>query len=611
MLLFKVVLLLYVYHYHWRSTEQRREGVIKIKQCRLPELPTVNDDIGSYLAHQVEPTIKCDARDVDWVCVERESARLCNKSEAASAVVCEYAFLDAAGGGATITAHGTERVDLRTDAFRVECRDSANKTDAAWKGVMAGIAKRPRPVPVERGSPTLALSSSPSPPRSKNKEPGRALNISVLLWDVGSLSRPTFERKLPQTYGYLKEELRAFFFTGYTSLDHGDQDPLMAILTGEMPSSNDTKPVKDPRHAAPFLWETFAERGYVTAFAEDGAVSWARPPRSTVYDDRPPHHHLGPYYKELVKELNTHSPYCVGRVPRHKVPMDWTLDFFDTYPNVPKLAVVAHRELTVDKIVEVADDDLTDFLKALQDKKHLSTTVLIVLSDSGPKSGSLGKMQQARAEEQSPFLAIVAPLLFDLEYPDAMISLVENANRLVTQLDIHATLTSILHFVENRHGQRNEPAISLFDKIPAYRTCADAQIPEHRCTCLEHFWVSITDPRVNLGSLELIDYVNYLTDPYRLTCKEFILEGIEWAQIAIPNKQLVPVADKELYKVRIHVQPGNRKYVADFTYDVTREQFHFDVTKIHRVDNNYDQLECVFSVEEQLSEICYCPLRKV
>ena len=68
-------------------------------------------------------------------------------------------------------------------------------------------------------------------------------------------------------------------------------------------------------------------------------------------------------------------------------------------------------------------------------------------------------------EERLPYLSIVAPPWVETEFPDSAASLQINTERLVTQLDIHATLVGVLDMVNGRMGRRKERAISLFNEV--------------------------------------------------------------------------------------------------------------------------------------------------
>lgn len=62
-------------------------------------------------------------------------------------------------------------------------------------------------------------------------------------------------------------------------------------------------------------------------------------------------------------------------------------------------------------------------------------------------------------------LNIVLPRWVEFSYTDSTASLQVNTKRLITQLDIHATLLGVLDVAEWRVGHRNQKGISLFDEV--------------------------------------------------------------------------------------------------------------------------------------------------
>lgn len=118
---------------------------------------------------------------------------------------------------------------------------------------------------------------------------------------------------------------------------------------------------------------------------------------------------------------------------------------------------------------------------------------------------------QGRLEERLPFFIISFPEWFRNKYPTAIDNLKQNAyNRLTTPFDVHETLFDIMHYKnqlapntlqireqsllnENetlheiltmyKNTKKYKRGISLFLPIQSSRTCNDAGITPHWCTC--------------------------------------------------------------------------------------------------------------------------------
>ena len=96
-----------------------------------------------------------------------------------------------------------------------------------------------------------------------------------------------------------------------------------------------------------------------------------------------------------------------------------------------------------------------------------------------------------------PFFSVLMPKDFQNKYPDEMRNLRLNSRKLTTPFDIHETFKDFLRFKRpNRKNNSNTErprGYSLFDYIPANRSCLDAQIESHWCACLTWINVKIND----------------------------------------------------------------------------------------------------------------------
>jgi hypothetical protein len=96
-----------------------------------------------------------------------------------------------------------------------------------------------------------------------------------------------------------------------------------------------------------------------------------------------------------------------------------------------------------------------------------------------------------------PFFSVLMPKDFQNNYPNEMRNLRLNSRKLTTPFDIHETLKDLLTFKRpNRKKKLNRDrprSYSLFDDIPANRSCLDAQIEPHWCACLTCINVKIRE----------------------------------------------------------------------------------------------------------------------
>ena len=81
------------------------------------------------------------------------------------------------------------------------------------------------------------------------------------------------------------------------------------------------------------------------------------------------------------------------------------------------------------------------------------------------------------------------PDSFQQNHPNEMKQLRLNSRKLTTPFDIHATLKHILNFAEPSRPLKLPRGLSLFSHIPVNRSCHDADIEAHWCSCLD--WINI------------------------------------------------------------------------------------------------------------------------
>ncbi|RNA09368.1 hypothetical protein BpHYR1_003542 [Brachionus plicatilis] len=85
------------------------------------------------------------------------------------------------------------------------------------------------------------------------------------------------------------------------------------------------------------------------------------------------------------------------------------------------------------------------------------------------------------------------PRSFQEQYPEQMKNLRLNSRKLTTPFDIYETFKDLLNFENIERPHKKPPrGISLFRHIPSNRSCEDAQIEAHWCSCLNWKNIDIT-----------------------------------------------------------------------------------------------------------------------
>lgn len=168
-------------------------------------------------------------------------------------------------------------------------------------------------------------------------------------------------------------------------------------------------------------------------------------------------------------------------------------------------------------------------------------------------------------------------------------------------------------------------SISLLQPIPTNRSCADAYIEPHWCSCLSLHYLNTTEELVKRAANAVVDKINIHTSDERRSCHILTLSNITWAGTLHPHKTLVKfkqnrdldgyLADlsststkitKDLYQLQIYVQPGNSIFEASLTHNLFTDQFVVNITDISRINTYGSQAACIMEKNPDLRKFCYC-----
>ena len=105
-----------------------------------------------------------------------------------------------------------------------------------------------------------------------------------------------------------------------------------------------------------------------------------------------------------------------------------------------------------------------------------------------------------------PFFSVLMPRSFQEKYPNEMKNLRLNSRKLTTPFDIHETLKHILNFetYDQKSNDKSARGISLFNYISPNRSCEDAQIEAHWCSCLKWTNINVVSNETN-NNIDLAD----------------------------------------------------------------------------------------------------------
>ncbi|GFQ81484.1 uncharacterized protein TNCT_13011 [Trichonephila clavata] len=283
----------------WESQQQA---------CRHPTLDIINPQIQKHIRDLGE--LKCD-RESDWIETHKGRAVI-NKSltKLHGKIVCKITYVERVddftvqSGKSVFLTSEEESIQLESDFFVVKC-ESENKKE--WKNLMAGIHRNE------------ALAE-----KVRNiKPPPDSMQLNVIMYGLDSMSRMHFIRKLPKTYKYLTEELKAIVLKGYNIVGDGTPQALIPILTGsteaELPETRKRMQNAQFVDVYPFAWKNFSASGYITAWAEEQPHVGTFTYRLKGFKDQPTDHSMRTFFLKLSKVIGNHPKLCLGNKPRHTV----------------------------------------------------------------------------------------------------------------------------------------------------------------------------------------------------------------------------------------------------------------------------------------------------
>ncbi|KAL1450068.1 hypothetical protein WDU94_002523, partial [Cyamophila willieti] len=457
-----------------------------------------------------------------------------------------------------------------------------------------------------------------------------AMNLNVLIFGFDSMSRLNFMRQLPKSYTVLKS-LNAIVLEGYNIVGDGTPQALIPILSGytelELP---DTRRRMGSKAAFcdvyPLIWKDFEKAGYVTMYGEDTPEYGTFTYRLKGFQEQPTHHWLTTFFRDSLSEQKK-DKFCLKNIPRHRIMMDYMRHFYSVYPSQPKFGFVFHAEYSHDdfNLVNLADEDFSEWLESFHLRGLLNNTLLVVMSDHGNRFANVRNTQQGKLEERLPFFSFVFPSWFQAKYPEAHRAFTINSQRLVTPFDIHETLADLLDYKPSqpRRGKKARSR-SLFTEIPPSRTCQEAFIEPHWCACLDWEPLSSSEDIVKRTAQYFVTFLNDYNTKFTTACEPLSVGSILWAGKLLPNRGVrsfktnrdldgfIPdLTDQmqikfETYQLKIQTLPGEGLFEFSIVYHVETDAFKLKLDDISRINEYGSQASCIYDSFANLRKYCYC-----
>ncbi|KAJ8921408.1 hypothetical protein NQ315_003026 [Exocentrus adspersus] len=452
----------------------------------------------------------------------------------------------------------------------------------------------------------------PSRTRKYIKE-DRQSRYSVLLVGIDSISKLNLRRTMPKTYSYLKENFHNL--KGYNKVEDNTFPNLMAILTGQSraqlrKSCGDNVKINN----CDIIWDKFRMLGYITAYAEDqiniGTFNYDRP----GFRDPPTTYYYRPYLvaaEKLGKTYRKGMTYCAGPETSGERVLDIAKDFSVSFKDVPSFGLFWMNSFSHDDInlPSVMDERVLGFLNDTKFKDSLRDTIMIFFSDHGFRFGDIRYTHTGWLEERLPFIYFYIPDSFKDRFKDKYDSFKVNTGRLTTPYDLYLTLEDVLEMGNKTYKGKNSTGCpncrSLFTEMEANRTCKEAAIDQHWCTCTGHDYINPKHRSVREVAQYVVEEINSFVKGFKegAACAKYSVRNVVSAGMS--KSYLNEMNETVRYFLVILETTPNAMFEATVEAHVLMHNNSFkllgDISRINRYkDNSY----CV--KKGALKKYCYC-----
>ncbi|ESO93955.1 hypothetical protein LOTGIDRAFT_93542, partial [Lottia gigantea] len=452
--------------------------------------------------------------------------------------------------------------------------------------------------------------------------------LDVMMIGIDSISRFNHIVKMPKTRDFLLTNLSAIELEGYNKVADNTVVNLTPMFTGNFLSEEHQRLNISDRKSSfvddfNFILKNYSKMGYALLFAEDHPLISIYNYKAHGFKNPPTDYYFRPFTLSLDDDSSVwNNGFCILNRPETNIVLDYSSDFMNYVKDVPKFSFTFNTRLTHDSIEILTTADLYyyEFLVRTFQSGVLNNTILMFFGDHGYRFGKIMKTDYGRIQSRLPMMYIVFPTWFSNRYPDIYKNVVTNSKRLTTPFDIHEFLKDILDFtgVPRKTCSVGQRGISLFDCIPEFRRCEDAQIPLHYCTCkykdVEGF--SIGDEIVQRASQYLVDLINKNISPFR-QCSQLKLASIISARVSVTNYNLNITYQDILQKldtkwrekdclmfgIVIKTTPGDGMFDATVMYKLKLKKFFTSLESIDRINRYDSDGDCV---TPNMRSFCYC-----
>lgn len=445
---------------------------------------------------------------------------------------------------------------------------------------------------------------------------------NVFIFGIDSMSRMNFRRMMPLTLEFVRQP-GWFELEGYNKVADNTLPNLMAILTGKNPARWRRRcdlRTKGCLDYMTFLWNFFHNSGYLTAYAEDLSTFSIFNYMKSGFIRKPVDFYLRPFMIVAENVLKTVKylgfKYCVGRRLSFNYIFDFAKQLIQRFVHEnpkPLFGLFWTSSFTHDDFRggHNLDGLLVDYLKEFEEYGLFNKSVVILLSDHGSRFGLLAEHYTGFLEERLPMLHIYLPPWYRERYPSVVEALKLNKNRLCSNYDLHLGIRQLLEQV--RPGiSFPDPCVnckSILSPLPVNRSCADAAIPRHWCTCQPFVQVEKSEYVQSLTKMVVYRMNKFLhklnLDEYcqRLRLNQVLQAEMELHYDDVGNAIASP-NNIDTYRLAFSTLPNNGVFRAT-VHTISQEvAVAVEMESISRLNSYGNESYC--AQDAMAKKICFC-----
>jgi hypothetical protein len=300
--------------------------------------------------------------------------------------------------------------------------------------------------------------------------------------------------------------------------------------------------------------------------------------------------------------------YCTGPETSGERILNVAKDFAATFKSSPSFSffwmnTFSHNDLNS---ITGMDKKVRGFLEEISSSGVLENSFVIFFSDHGMRFGEIRYTSVGWLEGRLPFVYISVPDRFKRQYPVEYKNLKNKRNQLTTPYDLHMTLQHLLVLSGFNYTTKASSACpkcnSLFVNGQPDRSCEDAAIEQHWCTCLGYKPVDVRGQTTTTAVTYLVDQIHQIIRDKgkESICAKYVLNKVISSSIS----ETVIYKNDSYVLLVVETEP-KAVFEATLLYKNVGNETRFELQGgISRLDSYASHSKC--TDDTFLKKYCYC-----